>query len=198
MVTQSQSEIKKLLSQQLSLETSKVVISFITGISATILIPLSYNSTSNDSHKIINLLSFCGGVSCFTFAYSTSNNIKEYKGKIAMFKELEKQRFIKEQILSQEVYLSQLESQFLPVLTNSLDCQSEVISHSVSQSETNHSQLIDNQSMTVSQSVNQNQAGFICPQCNSININKNGKRDNLQKLICKDCDHNFQVQISEV
>ena len=197
MVSQSQSEIKKLLSQQLSLEISKTITTLITGISATILIPLTYNSISNDNHKLINLCGFLGGVTCFSYAYFSSNKINEYQGKLKMFNELEKQRFIREQVLSQEVYLSQLESQFLPVFSNTLESQSVPVPDISQLPEASQLASSDNQSLPVSQSVNDNQSTLICPNCQSINISKNGKRDNFQKLICKDCNHNFQIQLRE-
>lgn len=197
MVSQSQSEIKKLLSQQLSLEISKTIATLITGISATVLIPLSYNSTSKNLDRNINLFGFLGGVSCFSYAYSSSNKINEYQGKLKMFSELEKQRFIREQVLSQEVYLSQLESQFLPVFSDTLESQSVMMTDISQSSESSQLASSGNQSVNISQSVSQYQSSLICPQCQSINVSKNGKRDNYQKLICKDCNHNFQIQLRE-
>lgn len=115
MVTATQTELKRLLSNQLASAHTKVITALIGATLSATITPLKawdipYIKAKNET-EIINLISFISGLSCCGYAFIAASKVREYGGKLEMFNQLEKERFIQEQLIAQEAYLSELKRQ---------------------------------------------------------------------------------------
>lgn len=182
MVMQTQSEMKALLCSQLTVACVKSIAPLLLGIGLTVTIPLFFNKDTIKD-KIVNGVSFAINVIAFSYSYITSTEINTLKGKLTMFEQLEKERFIQEQILSQNFLLEQSRQYYQPPMIEAGNYQS--IS------------TVDNPLTTVDSENSINEGALMvvdavaCPQCNSNNVNKNGKSEGRQKYKCKECNHSF-------
>ena len=185
MVISTQTEMKKLLAQQYATAVTKSVGSLVLASALTIGIPLYFRSVKNPVDFVVNGLGFISSSLLCVYAYVSANEIKEYGGKLKMFTELEKDRFIKEQLISQETYLNQITQQYQtvniePEYYHSEPSQNIDVSH-------------HNQHSPVTELTVINEEITECSHCGSQNINKNGTIDGKQRYKCKDCNKTFGV-----
>lgn len=183
MVATTQTEMKKLLSQQYGVAVTKSLVSLLLAFGLTIGIPLGFRSVKNDVDKLVNGLGFCGSCLFSIYAYINSYSVKELGGKLKMFTQLEKERFIREQLISQQVYLEQVNQHYYPpTIQEEIYCE-------------NPSQIIpvshEDIQETLLESDGINHETSQCPHCGSPNINKNGLSNGVQRYKCKNCNKSF-------
>lgn len=183
MVISTQTEMKRLLKRQYVNAVTKSLTSLVLASGLTVGIPLYFRSLKNPVDFVVNGLGFITSSLLCVYAYVSANEVKEYGGKLKMFTELEKDRFIKEQLISQETYLNQITQQYQTV-----NIEPEYYP-------TDPSQLIpvshgdSPESLPESDGINHEPAH--CPHCESENINKNGFSNGVQRYKCKDCKKSF-------
>jgi hypothetical protein len=179
MVMQTQSEMKTLIHNQLTFCSLQTITSLLIGIGLTIATPLNYSGKENKA-KLMNGLSFFGAVVSYSYAYVSSNQMTTLSGKLKMFEQLEKERFIQEQVLSQQFYLEQANQYYQPPI---IEPQFEPVMPSQNMAVTqcdSHIALTDDNVI--------NDEIPICHHCGSHNVIKNGFTNGIQRYKCKDCN----------
>jgi len=182
MVATTQSEMKKLLGQQYAVAVTKSITSLLLAGALTVGIPLVYK-TKEDVDKVVNGLGFVSSCLLSVYAYINSYSVKELGGKFKMFTELEKERFIQEQVFSQQLYLEQVKQQYQPQFIEPEIYHSEP-SQDMAVTQANHHNAIIEPDVIITESSQ-------CPHCNSSNISKNGTIEGKQRYKCKDCNKTF-------
>jgi hypothetical protein len=176
------SDLKKNLKQNYTTILIQCFSNLIIASMLIVAIPLSFRTNSNKD-KIINSLSFFTCSFCCLIAYIKSNSLIEIGGKVAMLNQLEKESFIKENLITQERYLTAVSDSLIPI---NIDTE---IHHQ------NTSQIIDvshhNQHNPIIETITENCDVTVCPHCESTNINKNGTIEGKQRYKCKDCKKTF-------
>lgn len=129
------------------------------------------------------LVGFIASCLLSVYAYINSYSVKEYGGKYKMFSDLEKERFIQEQLMSQQRYLEQVNQQYHPEIIEPEYYHSEPSQNIDVSHHSQHSPVIE--PTVINEEITE------CFHCGSQNINKNGTIDGKQRYKCKDCNKTF-------
>lgn len=193
MVSTTQQELKRLTQLQLATNHAKCITALLAGITATTIIPITYPQPQKILDRWVNLFGFIGGLSCFAYAYNRSNSIREFSGKLQMFNDLEKERFIQEQLLAQESYLQQLKQQYQPQYYQEENYHTPLLPPSTLIPLQNVV-TIDTQASHESHTTTtlpSHTTDLVCPNCNSTNVSSNGSVRGKPRFKCSDCGKTF-------
>jgi hypothetical protein len=174
-------ELTRLLEKQALIANANCILGITIGISISLYIPLYSGSKKTE----LNLSSGIIGICAFAFSAIKSRYVREFDGKLKMQKDLQKERFIKEQLIAQESYLERIEQQFQQQLEQQFQQQfqqqlEQQFLQTHAEQQTNSNITIDTIPTTK------------CPHCNSEDTKKNGFDVNQkQRFLCKSCEKSF-------
>jgi len=198
MVISTQIEMKRLLKRQYVNAVTKSITSLVLASGLTIGIPLYFRSVKNPVDFVVNGLGFISSSLLCVYAYVSANEIKEYGGKLKMFTELEKDRFIKEQLISQETYLNQItqqyqtvniEPEYYPEVPTALHHHTTLQNDTTIDIQESHAPLHDEQCTNALQPT----TDLLCPECNSNDVKSNGSSRGKKRYLCNNCNKTFGV-----
>lgn len=188
------SDLKKNLKQNYATILIQCFSSLILASVLIVAIPLSFRTNSNKD-KIINSLSFVTCSICCLIAYIKSNYLIEIGGKITMLTQLEKESFIKENLITQERYLTAVSDSLIPVNIEPefYHDQSPTPPHHTTPHTTQDAITIDTQdNHTTTPHTDQPLDVLICPNCGSNNLSNHGLTSTKkQRFKCNDCNKTF-------
>jgi hypothetical protein len=194
------SELKQSLSKNYALTLFKCFSSLMLALILIVAIPLQFRDVKNDRDKLINGANFFITSLLCIYAYIHSNSITEYGGKFKMLSELEKESFIKENLMSQERYLTAVSDSLIPL---NIDTQfyQDIAPHNHStqlHTTTQDAVTIDTQLITQPHNstqlhtTTQDHEVLLCTNCGSDNLSNHGLTSKgKQRFKCNNCNKTF-------
>lgn len=195
----NQNETKHLLLSSYRSLLAQCFLSLLMILALSVAIPLKFNQQKNID-KYVNSGAFFLNLCLCIYAYIQSSKIREYGGKIQMFKDLEKDAFIQENILNNQKYLSDINisNQPLTIDTQFYSDQPPLHHHTTPPPPPQNSTHLDTQTThapphytTTTLPPLQPNDLILCKNCGSTDIKSNGSSRGVKRFLCNNCNKSF-------
>ena len=144
-------------------------------------------------NKIINISSFSLNLILSIYSFYKANKLIESGGKLTMLKDLEKQRFIKENLTNQARYITGVSNTIQPLSIEDKNCSDKLPLQSTAPLPKSETIITQQSHHSLPNHYTASLEDLICPNCGSDSISANGSSRGKSRFKCNYCQKTFGI-----